>query len=163
VGIYDDATGTHGFLYNGSTYTPLNVPGAMATQAWGISGTSIVGWYTDATGDHGFLATPVSVKTEIHTLLKDLVVSIGSFNCKTFKNCRMRKDLIRRLHDVTTDIERRNHGDALNDLYEVLRRVDGCALSGAPDHNDWIIDCQAQVGVHGQLMVVITEVKELNN
>jgi hypothetical protein len=59
VGYYyaglQERTGPYGFLYNGSTYTPLpNI--SDATFAYGISGTKIVG--TSATYDHfiaGFL------------------------------------------------------------------------------------------------------------
>lgn len=58
VGAYGDASGIHGFLYNGKTYTTLDVPGAMQTEAYDISGTYIIGYYVDAKGNsHGFLAT----------------------------------------------------------------------------------------------------------
>ena len=58
VGWYVDANGyTHGFLYNGSTYTTLDDPdGVGSTFAQGISGDNIVGYYIDHSGKtHGFL------------------------------------------------------------------------------------------------------------
>jgi probable HAF family extracellular repeat protein len=57
VGRYQDATGLHGFLLSGGTYTTLNDPLAtMGTDAYGINATGqIVGYYTNATGDQGFL------------------------------------------------------------------------------------------------------------
>jgi len=58
VGWYVDANGyTHGFLYNGSTYTTLDDPNGVGfTFAQGISGDNIVGYYTDHSGKtHGFL------------------------------------------------------------------------------------------------------------
>ena len=58
VAYYTDSSGnTHGFLYNGSTWTTLDDPNAAyGTSAQGIFGTNIVGYYTDSSGDtHGFL------------------------------------------------------------------------------------------------------------
>jgi len=103
----------------------------------------------------------VSQLTEIHTLLKNLIDYIGSLDRRDFKNCSMRNDLIRMLQDVMTDVEQRHQGDSLNDLNGIVRRVDGCTVSGAPDRDDWIIDCQAQTAVYSQLMSIISEVKEL--
>jgi hypothetical protein len=60
VGAYDtgpvDDPITHGFLYNGTTYTDLDAlfgtPGAIPG---GIDGNNIVGQYSGATNSHGFL------------------------------------------------------------------------------------------------------------
>jgi uncharacterized membrane protein len=58
VGRYHDASGYHGFLYNGSVWTTLNMPGASSTYAFGIDGSNIVGQYYDASGNqHGFIYT----------------------------------------------------------------------------------------------------------
>jgi hypothetical protein len=41
------------------TFTPIDVPGAIYTEAYGINPRGqIVGPYFDSTGEHGFLATP---------------------------------------------------------------------------------------------------------
>jgi probable HAF family extracellular repeat protein len=54
-GTYYDGS-YHGFLYSHGTYTPLNVPGAVATYATDINDKGqIVGYYSDASGTHGFL------------------------------------------------------------------------------------------------------------
>ena len=56
VGTYYEDASNHGFLYNGKTYTTLDVPGASGTYAYGISGTNIVGYYEDSSNSmHGFL------------------------------------------------------------------------------------------------------------
>jgi hypothetical protein len=52
VGQYWDNSGEHGFLYNGTSWTTLDYPGAINTYALGISGNNIVGWSSDG---HGFL------------------------------------------------------------------------------------------------------------
>jgi hypothetical protein len=58
VGYYADASGAHGFLYNGSSFTTLNGPDSLDTDAhaYGIDGNNVVGIYRDANGFlHGFL------------------------------------------------------------------------------------------------------------
>jgi hypothetical protein len=69
VGYYTDTNGvTHGFLFNGSTYTTLDDPNAGGpysefyydvtggTWVCGIEGNNIVGYYTDNSGNvHGFI------------------------------------------------------------------------------------------------------------
>ena len=56
VGLYQTASGYHGFLESGGTYTPLDDSLATATVAQGINGMGqIVGWYNSASGSHGFL------------------------------------------------------------------------------------------------------------
>ena len=49
------ASGWHGFIYDGTTYTPLDVPGAYGTYARGIDGGNTVGYYNDSSyNSHGF-------------------------------------------------------------------------------------------------------------
>jgi hypothetical protein len=59
VGDYGNASGLHGFLKSGSTYTTLDDPSASTgTQALGINDSGlIVGVYGSNTGIHGFLYT----------------------------------------------------------------------------------------------------------
>jgi len=61
VGWYDQSPPgiDHGWVYDGSTYTTLDVPTAGDTVPYGISGGTIVGYYIDSTGTstHGFLHT----------------------------------------------------------------------------------------------------------
>jgi hypothetical protein len=62
VGYYFDANSTvHGFLYDGNTYTTLDIDGATGTQITGIDGDHIVGTFSDAGGGHSFEAqiTPI--------------------------------------------------------------------------------------------------------
>jgi uncharacterized membrane protein len=57
VGAYRNATGRHGFLLSGGTYTTLDDPSAKGTTAIGINTSGqIVGIYQDASFNyHGFL------------------------------------------------------------------------------------------------------------
>jgi len=72
---YDDSGVMHGFLYNGTTFTTLDGPGAIATSASGISGVNIVGFYTDKSGyDYGFQYDGTTYNT-----LMDPNANIGAF------------------------------------------------------------------------------------
>lgn len=54
-----NGTGDEGIIYDGSTWTTLNMPGAISTRAWGIYGDNIVGGYVDSTSYyHGFIYIP---------------------------------------------------------------------------------------------------------
>jgi probable HAF family extracellular repeat protein len=59
------STGTHGFLDTGGSFTTIDVPGAVFTNAYGINDSGqIVGRFGDATGNfHGFLDTDGSFTT----------------------------------------------------------------------------------------------------
>jgi len=58
VGYCRGATYYYSFLYNGSTWTILDMPDPLVVEpitAYGIDGSNIVGYYGDASGSHGFL------------------------------------------------------------------------------------------------------------
>jgi len=57
VGFYPAAGTNHGFLLSGAAFTPLDFPGAVSTEAYGINDSvQIVGNYFDGAGIlHGFL------------------------------------------------------------------------------------------------------------
>jgi hypothetical protein len=62
---WDTNDNNQAFLYDGTSYTTLNVPEAdYSTVANGISGNNIVGFYSDTNGDiHGFLYDGASYST----------------------------------------------------------------------------------------------------
>lgn len=67
VGYYDDATGSHGFVYSGGIYTTLDNPDAIpgTTYLTGINNSrQVVGYYEDGKGIHGFLSSPVNTQWE---------------------------------------------------------------------------------------------------
>ena len=61
VGWYSDTDGFHhGFLFDGSTYTTIDVPAASGTSVFAIDGDKLGGSYAlpGGGGYHGFLLTP---------------------------------------------------------------------------------------------------------
>lgn len=62
VGLYTNASGTHGYILSNGKFMPFNVPGSNLTQAWDLNARGeIVGVYKDIlTGKfHGFLRNGV--------------------------------------------------------------------------------------------------------
>jgi len=58
IGLYTDSKGEYSFLYDGSNWNALEVPGAQSTWVSGIAGEHIVGSYVDDDGkSHGFIYT----------------------------------------------------------------------------------------------------------
>ena len=57
VGWESIPSGEQGIIYDGSTWTTLNMPGAISTKAWGIYGDNIVGSYRAVSYTHLTLPT----------------------------------------------------------------------------------------------------------
>ena len=76
VGRFDDQNGTHGFVYQGGSFTAIDFPSAELTVAMGINDSGdIVGRFVKGGVDHGFLFfqgafrqidVPGSIATECH-------------------------------------------------------------------------------------------------
>jgi hypothetical protein len=60
TGLYNDATGTHGFFESGGVFQTLNYPSATSTLAYHLNDKGqIPGYYSDTSGGiHGFVALP---------------------------------------------------------------------------------------------------------
>ena len=65
VGSYQASANSpyHGFIYDGTTYTTLDVPGSVWTELHGIDGNHIVGTYLAPDRFHGLLYDGVAFKT----------------------------------------------------------------------------------------------------
>jgi probable HAF family extracellular repeat protein len=84
VGYFQDATGYHGFIYTGGTFTAINDPNATeGTFPSGINDEGqIVGHFETATGSQGFLDTGGTFTTFAEGFpsgINDLGQIVGSF------------------------------------------------------------------------------------
>jgi uncharacterized membrane protein len=65
--VFDDAdaaTGQHGFMTDGTTFTAINVPGAQSTHLWGVNNVGqIVGAFWDGLRYHGILIDGAALTT----------------------------------------------------------------------------------------------------
>jgi hypothetical protein len=80
VGTYTDASATgHGFLYDGSTYTAVDDPTAVAgsTVPVGVSGDFVAGYFDspDSVTSHGFL---YDIASHMYTTLDDPLAAVGT-------------------------------------------------------------------------------------
>jgi hypothetical protein len=74
----------------------------------------------------------------------------------------MQNALLNKLNAVIASIEAGNYSDALGQLQnDILDKTNGCATVGAPDKNDWIVNCPDQSKVYTPLLNIIAEVKAL--
>ncbi len=79
-----------------------------------------------------------------------------------WKNPEMRDALLNKLATVKKDVASGNYHAAANKLQnDILTKTDGCELTGAPDSNDWIINCAAQQQVYPLVNYIIGELRQL--
>jgi hypothetical protein len=96
VGVYYDSSGiTHGFLYNGSSYTTLDDPIAnkttpyQGTVASGVSGNTVVGQGNVPTGFAGYVYNGTSFTTldypgAVNTFVQGISGNLIFGNCSSF-------------------------------------------------------------------------------
>ena len=68
----------------------------------------------------------------------------------------MRNALTNKINAVLQMLEQDNYQNALDKLEnDILKKTNGCVLSGAPDNNDWILNCTSQGQVYPLLLNAI--------
>jgi len=96
------------------------------------------------------------------TLVSDEITLIDSFAPLAFKNSNLQNSLIHKLQAVMSAIQAEDFEGAASKLKnDVMGKTDGCAVSGEPDKNDWIMTCAAQQEVHANLVEIIGRITEL--
>jgi len=119
----------------------------------------------------GFVdSDPGTIQIEVVTLatrtIRDiqnfLQVPIIAMDAKVFQNANLQNTLLNKLNKVIANINSGNYQDALEQLQnDILGKADGCAKSGAPDKNDWILDPTAQNTIYPYLLEIISELEKL--
>jgi hypothetical protein len=91
----------------------------------------------------------VTKQTEAISMVQNEINVINGLDKEVFNNPNNKKALTSKLNAVIEKLENDECQDALKKLEnDLLKKTDGCALTGEPDKNDWIIDCQAQAQVY---------------
>jgi Tol biopolymer transport system component len=104
----------------------------------------------------------VAKETKIITDIQDLETTITGLPSGAFKNANMQNTLINKLNEVIAAISAGDYTGALNKLQnDILKKTDGCAVSGAPDKNDWITNCKTQGILYPLINSIINELKLL--
>jgi probable HAF family extracellular repeat protein len=86
----------------------------------------------------------------------DIQAAVSSLPDIALKNANMKKTLLNKLNAVIASIDASLYADALAKLQiDILGKMDGCATTGNPDKNDWLITCQAQNQVYPLVLETI--------
>ena len=94
--------------------------------------------------------------------IQNLIAIINDLDPSVFKNPNQKKALTHKLNAVIDKLENAEYEDALKKLEnDILKKTDGCALTGEPDKNDWIIDCEAQSQIYPLILDVIELLEQL--
>ena len=82
--------------------------------------------------------------------IDQIIQTINDIPDSAFKNDEHGDNLTRKLSSILTLVtESQLYHDAYVQLENsILKKLDGCALSGTPDKNDWIIPCEYQDQVY---------------
>jgi acetyl esterase/lipase len=94
--------------------------------------------------------------------LMDAVDAINALDPSDLKNKNHKKTLTSKIHAVHEMIHAENYKGARNKLWnDIRKKMDGCAKSGYPDKNDWIITCGGQIKVYPLISMVIDLLDDL--
>ena len=90
----------------------------------------------------------ITVISQLDALTQEIMRSIeilNSFDADVFKNKNLHRILAIKLSVVLKQVDEEDYQGALVKLQnDIIPMVDGCSVAGAPDKNDWVIDCVAQ-------------------
>lgn len=77
--------------------------------------------------------------------LQWIIIFTNGLDSGVFQNNNLRHALTNKINDVLITVDKKRYQDALDKLQnDILAKTDGCAVSGAPDKNDWLRTCTAQ-------------------
>jgi hypothetical protein len=81
---------------------------------------------------------------------------------ESLKNKNMKNALLNKIDEALEMINRGNYNGALNKLQnDILQKTNGCAETGLPDKNDWIITCEEQSEIYPLIIETIEHVRSL--
>lgn len=87
----------------------------------------------------------ISYQNAATEVLQQTIDVINMLPDDVFKNPKNKNALTTKINATISTIAEGNYQDAIDKLeHDILGKMDGCAETGSPDKNDWIIDCDAQ-------------------
>lgn len=97
--------------------------------------------------------TATATASDVITTLNQAITTVNQLDSQSFKNKNRRDVFTGKIGKAIELIDQGNYADALDKLQnDILGKTDGCAAIGAPDNNDWILDCTAQSQVYALIM-----------
>ena len=103
-----------------------------------------------------------NVESSLQVTLADAVDAM--LDPDTLKNKNMKNALLNKINAVQQMLDKGRYEEALNKLQnDILKKTNGCAETGRPDKNDWIITCEEQEQIYPLIIETIENVKGLMN
>jgi hypothetical protein len=100
---------------------------------------------------------------ELTREVRSLQKVIADLPLTAFKHRRLQSSLLSKLNAALHSIREHRYSHALQQLEnDILVKTNGCATTGAPDKNDWIINCPDQSKVYTPLLNIIAEIRDLD-
>jgi hypothetical protein len=117
----------------------------VVTDDSGLSDTSTVTIYAiDAENIDDFI-----------TALINTVIAINELDDSDFNNANNRNALTSKIIVIVENYLKNGPSDSNKLTSDIASHMDGCALGGEPDANDWIMNCPAQEKVYPLIMLAI--------
>jgi len=96
--------------------------------------------------------------------LFDAIEAINNLGAEHLKNKQLAKPLTNKINAVLAKIEAGEYASAINKLvYDILRKMNGCADDGSPDKNDWITTCEGQDQIYPLITEAIGYIEDILN
>jgi hypothetical protein len=116
-------------------------------------------WNPDGSRAMDFIVR-VPVPAASMTLIS-AVDTINTFAPETFKNKNLGNVLTNKINAVRKSIDQGDYTDAIDKLRkDILERTNGCAETGAPDTNDWIVTSSEQEQLYPLILEAIKCLEE---
>jgi Leucine-rich repeat (LRR) protein len=104
----------------------------------------------------------ISVQNALTQTLQELINVINNMPSAAFKNKNMGNTLIRKISVILKKVDNTNYQGAHNQLEkDVFAKTNGCADTGSPDNNDWIVSCYYQSQVYPLIVEALGLLEDL--
>ena len=105
-------------------------------------------------------STPLGIVTELMDMVEDVPESFlknKNNSLPISKKLYVVLNTISKADEEVNPVKRENlyHASLQKLTHDILPKTDGCALAGAPDSNDWILDCEIQADFYDPIISLI--------
>ena len=90
----------------------------------------------------------IAYRDALAVTLQQAITAVNALDSTVLKNKNNQKSLTNQINTALALINQGSYADALVQLKSTLGKTDGCAVSKAPEKNDWIRNCASQQQVY---------------
>jgi len=106
--------------------------------------------------------TAITIEEAVDEKLTETIQQIGELDPSNLNNPNSANALINKLNATLAKLDEVLYQDALAKLRnDILKKTDGCANTGQPDKNDWILTCEDQAKVYPLVLRAIELLQRL--